>query len=217
MLKSAATIDWSAFSTILSGVYFDLAVVFFVGVIVLVPFLIINWLLPKTTKVLSIVFITVYVVVYCCLMGYFMNVTQPLDHVFFVYSSKELYSIVVSSVKFSFLPLVGVLVAALLYTLLLRFWNRKVQVGRWLAFSYLGVALLFVIVFNYKSLITNEKSYKSHQDYCLAVNQVAYTVHDFNEYIKQNREDYSEYDDSVLKDAVAYQKRFPDFQYVDIH
>lgn len=218
MLKYATTVDWSAFLTILSGVYFDLAVVFFVGVIVLVPFLIINWFLPKTTKVLSTIGITLYVVVYCCLMGYFMNVTQPLDRVFFIYSPEELYNIVVSSVHFSLLPLVGVLVAVFLYSLLLRFWNRKVKIGRLLALSYLGIALLFVIVFNYHTLITNGKPYKTHYDYCLAVNQIAFTLNDFNEYIEQNKaEDFSSYNENVLRDAVVYQRRFPNFKYVDIH
>lgn len=218
MLKTESTTDWSAFLTILSGVYFDLAVVFFVGIIVLVPFLIINWLLPKTTKVLSMLFITVYVVVYSCLMGYFMNVTQPLDRVFFIYTPEELYNIVVSSVQFSLLPFVGVLVAVFLYSLLLRFWNRKVKVQRLLALSYLSVSLLFVIIFNYKSLITNEMKYRSHRDYCMAVNQIAYTINDFDEYWKQSKvEDFSEYDESVLADAEAYQSRFPDFKYIDIH
>lgn len=218
MLKIAGSVDASAFWTILSGVYFDLAVVFFVGVITLVPTLIINWFLPKTTRVLAMVFITLYVVVYCCLMGYFMNVTQPLDRVFFVFTPDELYNIVVSSVRFSFWPLAGVLIAVFLYSLLIRFWNRKVYVCKWLAFSYLGISILFIIIFNYNSLITDETPYQSHQDYCLAVNQVAFTVHDFNEYHNQNKEgDFSEYDDNVLRDAVAYQSRFPNFQYTDIH
>ena len=218
MLKMATTIDWSAFLTILSGVYFDLAVVFFGGVILLIPFLIINWFLPKTTRVLSMVFITLYVVVYCCLIGYFMNVTQPLDRVFFIYTPEELYNIVVSSVKFSFLPLIGVFVAVLLYSLLLRFWNRKISIGKWMAITYFAIALVFVIVFNYNKLITNGKPYKSHYDYCLAVNQIAYTVNDFSEYYEQNKsDDYSLYDENVLRDAVAYQGRHPDFRYLDIH
>lgn len=218
MLKSAATVDWSDFSTVLSGVYFDLALVLFVSSITLIPVLIINWLLPKTTKVLSIVFITLYVVVYCGLIGYFVNVTKPLDRVFFIYTPEELYDIVVSSVRFSFWSLFGVLASVVLYSMLLRLWDRKVKINGWLAFSYLVVTILFVICFNYKSLITNERPYKSHQDYCMAVNQVAFTVHDFNEYNEQNKsEDFSEYDENVLRDAVAYQSRFPGFKYVDIH
>lgn len=218
MLKSAATVDWSDFSTVLSGVYFDLALVLFVSSITLIPVLIINWLLPKTTKVLSIVFITLYVVVYCSLIGYFVNVTKPLDRVFFIYTPEELYDIVVSSVRFSFWSLFGVLASVVLYSMLLRLWDRKVKINGWLAFSYLVVTILFVICFNYKSLITNERPYKSHQDYCMAVNQVAFTVHDFNEYNEQNKsEDFSEYDENVLRDAVAYQSRFPGFKYVDIH
>lgn len=218
MLKSAATVDWSDFSTVLSGVYFDLALVLFASSITLIPVLIINWLLPKTTKVLSIVFITLYVVVYCSLIGYFVNVTKPLDRVFFIYTPEELYDIVVSSVRFSFWSLFGVLASVVLYSMLLRLWDRKVKINGWLAFSYLVVTILFVICFNYKSLITNERPYKSHQDYCMAVNQVAFTVHDFNEYNEQNKsEDFSEYDENVLRDAVAYQSRFPGFKYVDIH
>lgn len=218
MLKSSATVDWSDFSTVLSGVYFDLALVFFATSIALVPLLIINLLSSKTAKVLSMVFITLYVVVYCCLMGYFVNVTKPLDRVFFIYTPEELYDIVVSSVRFSFWSLFGVLASVVLYSMLLRLWDRKVKINGWLAFSYLVVTILFVICFNYKSLITNERPYKSHQDYCMAVNQVAFTVHDFNEYNEQNKsEDFSEYDENVLRDAVAYQSRFPGFKYVDIH
>ena len=216
ILKIAGSVEWSAFCTVLSGVYFDLAVVFFVGVALLVPYLILNAFLPKTTQVLTMVFITLYVVVYCCLMGYYVNVTQPLDRVFFIYTPEELYNIVVSSVKFSFWPLVGVLVAVALFSLLLRFWNRKVQIKPWLALSYTVVAILFVVVFNCKSLICNDKHYKSHQDYTLAVNQIGYTVIDFIDYYN-HKEDFSMYDEGVLTDAAAYQSRFPNFKYVDIH
>ena len=218
MLKSTAAVDWSAFLTILSGVYFDLALVFFASSIALVLLLIINWLSSKTAKVLSMLFITVYVVVYCCLMGYFANVTKPLDRVFFIYTPEELYGIVVSSVRFSFWQLIGVLAAVVLYSLALRFWNGKVRIKGWQSVSYFVITILFVICFNYNSLITNERPYKSHRDFCLAVNQVAYTVHDFNEYQKQNEsEDFSAYDENVLRDAVEYQSRFPNFKYVDIH
>lgn len=218
MLKITGNVDWSACLTIMSGVWFDVALVLFVGSITLVPFLILNVFFPKTTRVLSLVFITLYVVVYCCLMGYFLNVTKPLDRVFFVYSPAELYDIVVSSVRFSPISLISVLIAIVIYSILLRIWDRKVQIKPWQAVVYPLVTILFVIFFNYKSLITNEKSYKSHRDYCLAVNQLAYTVNDFCEYRKQNKEeDFNLYDDSVLKDAVAYQSRFPDFNYVDIH
>lgn len=218
MLKIAGSVEWSAFLTILSGIYFDLAVVFFVGATLLVPFLIINWFFPKTTQVLSLVFITFYVVVYCCLMGYYASVTQPLDRVFFIYTSEELYNIVVSSVRFSIWQLLGVLAAVFLYSVVLRLWNRKIQIKPWLAIAYVAVTILFVIVFSYKSLITNGKHYKSHQDYNMAVNQIAYTVNDFYEYYKQSKEeDFSTYDEGVLEDAVAYQRRFPNYNYVDIH
>lgn len=218
MLKSKAIIDWSAFSTILSGVYFDLALVFFASSIALVPLLIINWLSAKTARILSMVFITVYVVVYCSLMGYFANVSKPLDRVLFIYTPDEIYNIVVSSVRFSFWMMIGVLSAIFLYSILLRLWNRKVKIKGWFAVSYLVAAFVFVICFNYKSLITNERPYKSHRDYCLAVNQVAFTAHDFIEYRRQNQfEDFSMYDESVLLDAIAYQSRFPNFKYVDIH
>lgn len=218
ILKSANTVDWSAFLTILSGVYFDVAMVLFVSSILFIPYLIINWLLPKTTKTLTMVFITLYVVIYCCLIGYYVNVSKPLDRVFFIYTSEELYNIVVSSVRFSFWPLVGVLVALAVYWLLLRFWNRKVNIKPWMAGLYLAVTMLFVIIFNYKSLITNDKVYESRHDYCLAVNQMIFTVNDFYEYYTQvDEEDFSLYDEDVLKDAVAYQRRFPNFNYVDIH
>ena len=218
MLKIAEIVDWPAFLIILSGVYFDIAVALFAGAIMLIPFLIINWLLPKAARVLATVFITLYVVVYYCLMCYYANVTKPLDTVFFVYTSEELYNIVVSSVRFSFWQIIGVLVAVFLYVVLLSFWNRKVQIRRWLAFSYLAVTILFVIVFNYKSLITNDKPYKLYSDYCLAINQMAYTANVFYEYQKQEKaEDFSLYDEAVLKDAVDYQSRFPNFRYVDIH
>ena len=168
MLKSTAAVDWSAFLTILSGVYFDLALVFFASSIALVLLLIINWLSSKTAKVLSMLFITVYVVVYCCLMGYFANVTKPLDRVFFIYTPEELYGIVVSSVSFSFWQLIGVLAAVVLYSLALRFWNGKVRIKGWQSVLYFVITILFVICFNYKSLITNERPYKSHLDFCVA-------------------------------------------------
>lgn len=219
VMLTTGLIQGSLFLTILSGVYFDLAVVLEVSAIILLPLLILNWLLPKTTKVLVIVFITLYVVIYGGLIGYYSNVNLPLDRVFFVYGIGEMYSIVVSSVKFSFLPLLGVVVLIALYSLLIRFWNRKVKVSYTLAVGYLAVTLVFAVFFNFNSLITNDKVYKSYQDYCLASNQVAYTLNDFNEYLKDKAyaDDFTSYDEQVLADARNYQRLFPDYQYVDIH
>lgn len=218
MLNVAGSVERSAFGTILLGAYFDITLVFFVSAVMLVPYVIINWFLPKIARVLSVVFITLYVVAYCCLMVYYVNVTLPLDHVFLVYSPEELYNIVVSSVKLSFWSLAGVLAAVIGYSLLLRFWNRKVEIRLCVAFPYAVAVLLFVTFFDYESLITSEKHYKSHQDYTLSVNQMTYTINDFMKYYKQNgEEEQGLYDEKVLADAAAYQSRFPDFNYIDSH
>ena len=217
VLLTTDKIELASFATIVSGIYFDIALVFFVGAIALVPYMIIDWYLPKTTYFISVVFITLYTIIHGCLIGYYSNVMQPLDRVFFVYSPEELYNIVVSSVKFSFWPLLGVLAIVFLYVLLLRFWRRKININQWVAVSYLVASLLFVMIFNFKSLITNDKPYKTYQDYCLAVNQVAFTFNDFAEYYNRVDEDYSLYDESVLNDVESYHKLFPNYNYVDDH
>ena len=219
VMLTAGLVQWSSFLTILSGVYFDVAVVLEISAITLVPLLIINYFLPKLARVLSVVFITLYIVIYGGLIGYYSNVNLPLDRVFFVYGLGEMYNIIVSSVKFSVLPVLGVLVLIALYSLLIRFWNRKISISKGLSLCFLLVTIVFVIFFDFKSLITNDKHYKSYQDYCLASNQIAYTLNDFNEYWKElaRSEDFSSYDEQVIEDARKFQSLFPDFKYVDIH
>lgn len=219
VMLTSGLIQGSSFFTILSGVYFDVALVLEVSAIVLVPLLIINYFLPKTTKALAIAFITIYVLTYGGLIGYYSNVNLPLDRVFFVYGLGEMYNIIVSSVDFSILPLLGVIVGVALYSLLIRFWNRKIKVSRVLLLSYFIVTMVFVIFFDFKSLIRSDKNYKSYQDYCLASNQIAYTLNDFNEYRKEKakEEDFTSYDEQVVEDARNLQRLFPDFKYVDIH
>lgn len=219
VMFASGLVQGSTFLTILSGVYFDIAVVLEVSAIMLLPLLIINYLLPKTAKVLSIVFITLYVVAYGGLIGYYSNVNLPLDRVFFVYGIGEMYNIIVSSVKFSLLPLLGVAVLVVLYWLLLRFWNRKIKISNELSFCFLLVTFVFVIFFDFKALITNDKHYKSYQNYCLAANQMAYTLNDFNEYRKDlaRAEDFTSYDEQVLEDAKEMQRLFNDFKYLDVH
>lgn len=219
VMLSKGLIQSRDFLTILSGVYFDFVVVLEISAIALLPLLIINWLMPKVAKTVSVAFITLYVVVYGCLIGYYSNVNLPLDRVFLVYGLGEIYNIVVSSVNFSLLPLFGVLVIIALYVVFVRFWVRKINVRRPLATAYFIVAAVFVIFFDHKELITNDKNYKSYQDYCLAVNQLAYTLNDFGEYWKEKSaaEDFTSYDKNVIEDARNYQSLFPDFSYVDIH
>ena len=219
VMNVSGLVQSSSFLTILSGVYFDLAVVLEISAIALVPVLIINYFSPKTTKALAVAFITLYVVAYGGLIGYYSNVNLPLDRVFFVYGVGEMYNIVVSSVSFSILPLLGVIVLVALYSFLIRFWNKRVKISNALSMGFLVVTMVFVIFFDFKALITRDKGYKSYQDYCLAANQLAYTLNDFNEYrIEQaEAEDFSMYDERVLEDARDYQNMFPDFTYVDIH
>ena len=219
VMLTAGLIETDKFLTILSGIYFDIAVVLEVSSVLLIPTLIVNWFLPKLTKILYIFFITFYVVVYGGLIGYFSNVNLPLDRVFFVYGLGEMYNIIVSSVKFSVVPLLGVLVLIALYSLLIGFWNKRVKVPYGLSAAFLIVTLVFVIFFNFKSLIANDKCYKSYRDYCLAANQLAYTFNDFNDYMneREKAEDFTSYDENVLEDAESFQRLFPDFKYVDIH
>ena len=219
VMMASGLIQSSAFVTIISGVFFDLALVLEISTIILVPVLIINVFLPKTTRALAIFFITLYVIVYGGLIGYYSNVNLPLDRVFFVYGIGEMYNIIVSSVKFSILPLIGVVVLVALYVLLIRFWNRKIKVSKVVSMLFLLVAMAFVLFFDFKSMITRDKVYKSYKDYCLAANQIAYTLNDFNEYRKEKarEENFASYDEQVLDDAVEMQRLFPNFKYLDIH
>ncbi|MGN0033980.1 MAG: LTA synthase family protein [Candidatus Limimorpha sp.] len=210
-------VEFSSFLTVLSGVYFDLTVVLFTGVALLIPFLLIHRFLPRLNNVISLIFITLYVVVYGMLIVYFSNVGQPLDRVFFVYDIKEQINIIASSVRFSALPFIIVAVIVVLYVLLVRFWLKKVRVSKIFSIIALSLSLLFVVLFNFKSLITNDKWYKSYNDFFLASNQIAYTLNDFVEYWRMNSkmEDYFGYDEEVLQSALAYQSRFPEFDYLD--
>ena len=158
-LLGTGIIQWTAFLTVLSGFYFDLAVVIETGVIVLIPYLIINRLSKKTASMLSVAFITLYVVLYGLLIGYFSSESQPLNRIFLVYSLPELYDIVVSSVDFTILPLLIVVAAVVLYVVFVRFWCKKVGFSKLFSLSYFAVAILFVVIFDFKSLINNDKKY----------------------------------------------------------
>ena len=118
-------VELSSFLTVLSGVYFDITVVFFTAVTLLIPFLLINHFLPRLNNVLSLIFITLYVIVYGMLIAYFSNVGQPLDRVFFVYDIKEQINIIASSVKFLFLVGISFRHSSSI-TMLLRFCSKVI-------------------------------------------------------------------------------------------
>lgn len=48
------------------------------------------------------------------------------------------------------------------------------------------VSIVFSVAFNYKSLTNNDTPYKSYSDFCLASNQMVYTLNAFDNYFKNN-------------------------------
>lgn len=234
VLLISNNIEWSSFPIVLSGVYFDLFLVMRVTALLVLPFLLLHLLLPKTAYIIGVAFITVYCILYGGLIGYYNNVMLPLDEVFFVFKAGEMIDIIVSSVKFSILPLLGVLVMIALYVLLLVFWKRKVFIGNKTAIPYMIVSIVFSVAFNYKSLTNNDTPYKSYSDFCLASNQMVYTLNAFDNYFKNNEsnafdkyfkgkksvgkndlQQYDFYDKEILKTAKDYHLLFPEFTYVD--
>ena len=149
VLLISNNIEWSSFPIVLSGVYFDLFLVMRVTALLVLPFLLLHLLLPKTAYIIGVAFITVYCILYGGLIGYYNNVMLPLDEVFFVFKAGEMIDIIVSSVKFSILPLLGVLVMIALYVLLLVFWKRKVFIGNKTAIPYMIVSIVFSVAFNF--------------------------------------------------------------------
>lgn len=223
VLLISNNIEWSLFLTVISGVYFDIFLVMRITALLLIPFLILYVFLPKITYGIYIGFITVYCILYACLIGYYNNVMLPLDNVFFVYNSQEMVDIIISSVKFSILPVFVVIAAIILYILLLRFWKRNINISKWFSVSFVVISIVFSIVFNYRSLINNDKPYDSYSNYCLAVNQLSYTLNSFKCYYNDNKSEkttnelrqYDFYDKKIIDNAKDYQSLFSDFSYVD--
>ena len=222
VLLASNNVRWSDFSTVLGGIYFDLFFVLRVTALFIIPFLLLHTFLPKITKGITIGFITIYCIFYGCLIGYYSNVMRPLDQIFFLYKGQDLVDIVISSVKFTLLPFILLLGVVTLYVLFLRFWLRKVALPQWLSTTFVTVSMIFTLFLNYTSLMSNDKRYDTYADYCLATNQMAYTLNTFRNYFNEKRNNRSEqalqyelYDKTVLKKAKEYQSLFPEFTYTD--
>lgn len=221
VLFASNNVEWSSFPIILSGVYFDLSLVFEITALLLIPFVVLYVFIPKVIYGISVGIVTLYCVIYGCLIGYYNNVMLPLDHVFFVYSFQEIINIIISSVKFSLWPFVVLAVIVALYVLFLRMWNRKVRVNKWISLSFVSLSLLFALFVDCKNVMTNDKQYESYSNYCLATNQLVYTLNSF--YVYYENEDvtpywkmqYRLYDKTIMTKSKEYHSLFPEFTYTN--
>ena len=178
-------VGWSSWWTVFSGASFDYYVACRIACWLLLPYLIFYSFFPKTTHHVYVGLIFLMAVISVLLTEYYCNLNMPLDHVILVYTPKELMGVASSSSHVEFTPFfwffltIGILVALALLL-------KKVVVPFWVSVAVMVLFLTTSCIVNLGKLVREEKYYGSHNDFCLASNQMLYTYVHLADYIKLN-------------------------------
>ena len=223
-LRFRMGMEWQQPLPVLSGSWQDLFPTAFIGIIVLVPFVLIYLWLPKLAKGLYVAVIVLFVLLTASLYEYYCNMNMPLDHVIFVYSTSDMTDIVKTSVTLGFSQVFWFLLtlfAMVLVLVMLRRWTMRL----YLAIALVVVAAVLLLSVNYRKIIRKEKLYGSYEEFCLAVNQVSYSYVKITDYLRESRKinTYgSAEEEAVYAAAKRYQAlhgefSFPDTEYPFCH
>lgn len=208
---------WDVFPTVMSGVLFDVILLFRVFVYGLIPFVLVHRFLPKAACWVFGGWLVLYAIVEALLAEYYCNLNLPLDHVVLVYTPEELKETVSSSAALSLAQVFWFVlhVACAIALVSLGGVVRKMK-----PFSYgviipvLSVGFLVSVFVNYPQMIREEKYYATHDAFCLAVNQPSYSWFKIKEYREDLRKGMAEdYGKSVSEAATAYQSLHPENDY----
>ena len=210
-------IDASRFWTIMSGLHFDVLLWCRITAFFALPFLLLYLAFPKTTPRIYLGLVFLYGVVSALLTEYFCNLSMPLDHVILVYTPEEVKGTAASSASITATPFLwffGTMAVLVALSLLWKKWS----VGVRLAVVLLLLAVVLSCVIPYKQWIREERNYKEHNDFCLAVNQPSYSYIKITDYLRETRQSLvfmDHVDSNVLEAAKRYQALHPEFDYID--
>ena len=201
--------------TILSGSVFDLLLVGRIFIYGLIPFLLIHYFFPKAACGITTGLIVAYMVVAALLSEYYCNLTMPLDHVILVYTPEELRTTVFSSASLSFTQVFWFVLMVAIPVLLIWLW-RKVKLKTWFVIVVSVLFLLDTLFVRYPQLLRKESLYRSHEAFCLAVNQPSYAYVKITDFIKESkqRKSLENNNDEQIQEAIkAYHAGNPEFEF----
>ena len=205
-------IETSKCAIILSGCIFDLITISHIIAYGLVPFIILHHFLPKTSRVICMILISIYCIFSLLLTEYFCNTTMPLDHVVFAYSPEEIQGIIKTSVSIGVPTIACFVIPAIAITILMFVW-KKVKFNIIISGAIIIASVATAIAINYTKTIEYEKLYSNHKDFCLATNQPSYSIIKIATHINDFQ---SESSLETIKTASAeYQNLFPDKEFVN--
>ena len=200
-------IDASQFAGIMKGSLFDGMLLARLIAGLSVPYLVLHCCFPKTMPKVYMGLVFLYVVIAALLTEYFCNLTMPLDHVVLVYTPEEVMGTASSSANITATPFLwffGTLAVLIPLALL---W-RKVHTGWVFSLVTLLVSLAVAFSVPFKQLIREERLYKDHSSFCLAVNQPSYSFVKITDYIRESKKLLMDADASVSKEVLASAQRY---------
>ena len=211
-------IEATQFWGVMKGVVFDFFLLSHIMTWLLLPFIVLYRYFPKTTSKVYTGLIFLYVVVASLLTEYYCNLTMPLDHVILVYTPEEVKGTATSSANITAAPFLWFFGALTIVILLALLW-RKVKVGWTLSVAMLLLSIVITCCVRYKNVIREERYYKDHTSFCLAVNQPSYSYIKITDYLKNSKKTFIGDDNmataQVLEASERYHQLYPEFTFVD--
>lgn len=208
-------IDASKLGIILSGCIFDLITISHIIAYGIIPFMLMHHFLPKTSRIICIILISLYCIISLLLNEYFCNTTMPLDQVIFAYSSEEIKGIISASTSFGFIPIICFVLPAIAIIALAFVW-KKVKINFIVTTICIVISIIASVSTNYSEIIRKEKFYENHRKFCLAINQPSYTIVKITDYIRISRE-WATSDGNMTEEtrnaALKYQALFPEKEF----
>ena len=157
-------IDASKLGIILSGCIFDLITISHIIAYGIIPFMLMHHFLPKTSRIICIILISLYCIISLLLNEYFCNTTMPLDQVIFAYSSEEIKGIIGASTSFGFIPIICFVLPAIAIIALAFVW-KKVKINFIATTICIVISIIASVSTNYSEIIRKEKFYENHRKF----------------------------------------------------
>lgn len=211
-------IEAASFSTVASGIVFDLLLVCHIAAWLLVPFLLSYCFWPNATSKTYTGLTIFFAIVSALLTEYFCNLMMPLDHVIFVYSPEEVMGTLTSSAHFTVAPFIWFLLTMAVVVTATLLW-KKIRLPFIVAASFTIICIAVSAFVNYTELIRTEKHYKNHKSFCLAVNQPSYSVIKICDYFANKNESLLDENNNISDEVKKAFEKFhflnPQNEYVD--
>lgn len=205
-------IEANVIGHISTGIIYDLSLLCHIIALGLIPFIILHKFIPRITKGLYIAFSMLYVIISALLIEYFCNMSKPLDHIIYMYSSEEISNIIFSSVDITVAPILFFVSIIAVSVTICILW-KKVKINHIVSLPVCTIAIIVSLTLNYKDFILSENLYKSHIDFCYATNQISYSYIKIADY--ENDQSLCIDTEDIKEAAKVYQLQFPQNTYLN--